>query len=146
MSMWGINGSPAGPQSRPRRPDAVGVDPVLPVFPRLGEGAGFTVARTAVVAVVVISVDHLVHLSLERAWTLLAVGAVWALVPAARPVTALVAAAVTWLLGDGFLSNRFGEVSFGARDRGHLAVLLLAAVIALLVSRRAAAVNRTRKD
>ena len=103
-------------------------------------------ARTAVVAVVVISVDHLVHLSLERAWTLLAVGAVWALVPAARPVTALVAAAVTWLLGDGFLSNRFGEVSFGARDQGHLAVLLLAAVIALLVSRRAAAVNRTRKD
>ena len=103
-------------------------------------------ARTAVVAVVVIGVDHLVHLSLERAWTLLAVGAVWALVPAARPVTALVAAAVTWLLGDGFLSNRFGEVSFGARDQGHLAVLLLAAVIALLVSRRAAAVNRTRKD
>ena len=124
----------------------MGRDPGLPVLPRPGEEAGFTVARAAVVAVVVIGVDRLLGLSQGRAWALLAVGAVGALVPAARPGTALVAAGVTWLLGDGFLTNRLGVVSFGPRDRGDLGVLVLAAVVALLVSRRATAVNRTRNE
>jgi len=144
--MWGSSSPPAGPGPGPRRPDAVGADPGLPVLPRRGEEAGFTVVRAAVVAVVVIGAGRLAHLPQDRAWTLLAVGAVWALVPAARPVTALGAVAVTWLLGDGFLTNRLGVVSFGPRDRGDLGVLVLAAVVALLVSRRATAVNRTRNE
>jgi len=144
--MWGSSSPPAGPGPGPRRPDAVGADPGLPVLPRRGEEAGFTVVRAAVVAVVVIGAGRLAHLPQDRAWTLLAVGAVWALVPAARPVTALGAVAVTWLLGDGFLTNRLGELSFGTRDRADLAVLVLAAAVALLISRRASNRNRSSAE
>lgn len=102
-------------------------------------------ARASAVAVLVIAADHLLGLSQVKAWTVLAVATVWVLVPVARVVTAAATVGVIWLLGTGFLSNRFGELSFGLRDRDHLAVLALASVVALLVSRRAAAVSRTGK-
>jgi len=118
--------------------------PELPVLPTAGEEFGFTVARVFVVAVVAVGVDRALALPQAQAWALLGAVTVWALVPVARPATAAVAAVVAWLIGTGFLSNRLGELTFGPHDRESLALMLLAAGVALLVSRRAAAVARAR--
>lgn len=118
-------------------------DPGLPVLPRPGEAAGFTLARLAVLVALGIGADRLLTLSQDRAWAVLGVTTVVAMAPVARFLSALAGAGVTWLLGTGFESNRLGELTFGITDREHLVVALAAAAVALLVSRRAAAVRRT---
>jgi hypothetical protein len=69
---------------------------------------------------------------------------VWALGSCAHWLTAVAGAAITWLLGTGFLAHRWGELSWGSDDRGHLVVVALAAAVAILVSlrRRAAIADR----
>ena len=126
---------PAGPPG----PRAV---PGLPGLPRPGEELGFTLARTAVLACAGAAFDRVLRLPPDRAWAVLGLLTVLALTPAARPVSAAAGAGVTWLIGTGFVVHRFGELSFDGGDQARLAVLALAGVVALLVSRRAATVTR----
>ena len=145
MTSSGVDGRPPGPRRELGRPPEQRGDPGLPVLPRPGEAIGFTLARLAAVVTLAIGADRLLGLSDAKGWTVLAVATVWVLVPAARPIPALAAVGVAWLMGTGFFSNRQGELSFGLRDREHLAVMVFAAVVAVLVSRRAAAVARSGK-
>jgi hypothetical protein len=112
----------------------------------VGEAAGFTLARVAVLVSAAIGADRVFRLSQDRAWAILAVVLLLALTPAARAWPAVAGAGVTWLLGTGFLSNRLGELSFGRSDRGHLAVLVVAAVVAVAISRRAASAGAPGRE
>jgi hypothetical protein len=141
-----------GSEGRPTEPErqwdgGLGIRPDLglPVFPRVEEAAGFTLARLAVLVSAGIGADRVLGLTQDRAWAVLAVVTVAALTPAARIWSALTGAGVTWLLGTGFVSNRFGELSFGSSDRAHLVVMVVAALVAAGVSRRAATVTRIRE-
>jgi hypothetical protein len=127
--------------------DGTGYTPDLgmPLLPRVGEAAGFTLARLAVLVVAAVGVDRVLGLSLDRAWAVLGVVMAAALTPAARIPSALAGAGVTWLLGTGFVSNRLGELSFDNSDIGRLLVVTIAAVAALAISRRAATVTRMRE-
>ncbi|HEY6795604.1 MAG TPA: hypothetical protein VI248_13075 [Kineosporiaceae bacterium] len=111
----------------------------MPILPRVGEHAGFTVARLALMVAAGVGLDRLLSLSQDRAWAVLAVITVLALVPAARISPALAGAGTTWLLGTGFVTNRFGELTLTDSDLGHLALMTLTAIVAVLVSRWTAA-------
>jgi hypothetical protein len=144
MSTTQFDGRPSGPDRSVSDLDTRSEVSGLPILPTLGEEAGFTLARLAVVVAFVIAADRLLHLSDQPAWAVLAAATVWALIPGGRLPTAVVGAGLAWLMGDGFLSHRFGEVAFGLLDQEHLAVLALAALVAVMVSRRAATVARMR--
>lgn len=146
-------GPDAVPEARPRpgpRPGPVaGPDPgprpgpdAGPALPPAGEEFGFTLARTAVLACGGVAVDRVLRLPPDRAWAVLAVVTVLALTPVARLLSAAAGALLVWLLGTGFVAHRFGETTFDSSDRGHLAVVALAAAVAWAVSRRAAAAHR----
>jgi hypothetical protein len=141
MSTTQFDSRPGEPGRYLVGPETGSAVPGLPVLPSLGEEAGFTLARLVVVVVGTIMADRVLGLAQDAAWAVLAAVTVWALTPGVRVVTAVAGAGLVWLLGTGFLTNRLGELSFGPIDRGHLAVLALAAVIALLVSRRARTVT-----
>jgi len=128
---------PPGPRpAPPARPDLAGGALPLAV-PTVGEPAGFTLARTAVLAGLAIGVARLVTAPQDDAWAVLCVIVVGTLCRCGNPATAIAGAATAWLLGDGFLTHRLGDLGFGAADRGTAAAALVAALVALAVGRRA---------
>jgi hypothetical protein len=104
-------------------------------LPVVSEPAGFTLARLTVVLVVAIIAARLGGMSVAVGWTLLTVVTIWAVALAASSWTVIFAAVETWLLGTGFLVDRFGVLSFGPDDRLRLAVTVVAGCLAVLVTR-----------
>jgi hypothetical protein len=109
-----------------------------------GEPAGFTLARQAVLLVVVIAAARSLSLSADVSWALLAALTVAGLASSTSWLTPLAGAALGWLLGTGFLVHPTGELSFAVDDRGHLAVLAFAGLVALGISRLALHSRRTQ--
>jgi len=114
-----------------------------PLAPGLDEPAGFTLTRLVVLLVVVIAAARFLHASPASGWALVAAVTVWALASSAFWLTPLAGAGMSWLLGTGFLAHRTGELSFTADDRGHLVVVAVAALAALLVCARARSTSRS---
>jgi hypothetical protein len=104
-------------------------------LPVQGEPAGFTLARLTVVLVVAIVAARLGGMSVAVGWTLLTAVTMWSIALATSSWTAIFAAVETWLLGTGFLVDRFGVLSFGPDDRLRLAVTVVASCLAVLVAR-----------
>jgi hypothetical protein len=115
-----------------------------PLTPQVGEPAGLTLSRLAVLLVLVVALARLCHIRSDAAWALLAAVTVRSLASCAFWFTPVAGAALTWVLGTGFLAPRAGELGFGIDDREHLAVLALAALVALVVSARARRVATAR--
>jgi hypothetical protein len=114
-------------------------DPPFPLLPDLDEPAGFTLARLALLLVVMITTVRVLHLSSEQAWAMVSAGTVWALGLSASWATPLAGAGLAWLLGTGFMEHRTGDLSFATIDREHLGLLGVVAVLALLIRARARA-------
>jgi hypothetical protein len=112
-------------------------DQGLPVLPTVGEDAGFTLTRVAVLDVLAAGIVNTLRLAPSQAWALLAVVTMWAMIPAARMLCVAAGAGLTWLIGTGFVTHRHGDLSFTPADQAHLIVLAVAAIVVLLVNHAA---------
>jgi hypothetical protein len=111
-------------------------DQSLPILPSTGEGAGFTLARVAVLDAVVAGLADMCRLPSSQAWVLLAAVTMWAMIPGANVLCAVIGAGLTWLIGTGFVVHRHGDLSFTTSDEAHLALLVFMAGLVLLINRR----------